>query len=75
MTFSLPSNFPGGDDFETVINLSQQENTNVRGDLSPLEIDHDRPVEIRPGHLFPASPLSSNFGSLIYLFIFFISYS
>jgi len=43
-----------GDDFETVIYLSHQEKTNVRGDLGALEIYHDGSVKIRPNHLFPA---------------------
>ncbi len=44
----------GGDDFETVIYLSHQEKTNVRGDLGTLEIYHNGPVKIRPDHLFLA---------------------
>jgi hypothetical protein len=44
----------GGDDFETVIYLSHQEETNVRGDRGTLEIYHDGPVKIRPNYLFLA---------------------
>jgi hypothetical protein len=44
----------GGDNFETVIYLSHQEKTNVRGDLGALKIYHDGPVKIRPDHLFLA---------------------
>ena len=47
-----------GDDFETVIYLSQQEKTNVRGDRGALGIYHDGSVKIRPDHLFLAFTMS-----------------
>ena len=34
--------------------ISHQEKSNVRGDLSPLEIYHYGPVKIRPDQAFPA---------------------
>jgi hypothetical protein len=43
-----------GDNFETVIDLSHQEKTNVRGDLGAMEIYHDGAVKIWPDYLFLA---------------------
>jgi hypothetical protein len=47
---------------ETIVNLSHQEKTNVRGDLGPLEIYPDGPVKIRPDYLFWAFTTSEHLG-------------
>jgi len=62
VTLGPPSNLPWGDDFETVIYLSHQEKTNVRGDLGALEIYHDGSVKIRPDHLFLTFTTIEHFG-------------
>ena len=75
MTLSPPSNLPGGDDFETVIYLSHQEKTNVRGDLGALEIYHDGTVKIRPDHLLPAFTTIDYFYTPdLLIFYFYIIY-
>ena len=69
MTSSLPDIFHGDDDFETVIDLSHQEKTNVRGDLGALEIYLEGPVSIRSDHLFLAFTTGSPPGPPDLLFI------
>jgi len=69
VTSSLPDIFHKGNYPETVIYLSQQEKTNVWGDLGAMEIYLEGQVKIRPNHLFLSFPPGSPPGPLYLLFI------
>jgi hypothetical protein len=53
----------GGDDFETIIYLSQKDEAGIRKNGGALEIDHDGTVKIRTEYLFLAFTTNEPLGA------------